>query len=65
MNPIDFGGQKSKVKVTVDKSEYSIVNTMEFKTVILIKLFMNVAQESRVNPIYFLGLKCKVRVTIW
>ena len=31
MNPIEFGGQKSKIKVTIDKGGYNLVNTKEIK----------------------------------
>ena len=31
MNPIDFGGQRSKVKVTMDKYGNKLVNTIETK----------------------------------
>ena len=31
MNPIDFGGQRSKVKVTIDKYRNKLVNKIETK----------------------------------
>ena len=31
MNPIDFGGQRSKVKVTIDMYGNKLVNTIETK----------------------------------
>ena len=31
MNPIDFGGQRSKVEVTMDKYGKRLVNTIETK----------------------------------
>ena len=31
MNPIDFGGQRSKVKVTMDIYRNKLVNTIETK----------------------------------
>ena len=31
MDPIDFGGQRSKVKVTMDIYGYKLVNTIETK----------------------------------
>ena len=31
MNPIDFGGQRSKVKVTIEMYGNKLVNTMETK----------------------------------
>ena len=31
MNPIDFGGQRSKVKVTIDIYGNKFVNTIEYK----------------------------------
>ena len=49
MNPIDFGGQKSKVEI--DKSVNNLVDTIQIKLfLVLIKLRRNVAQEERMNP---------------
>ena len=31
MNPIDFGGQRSKVKVTIERYGNKLVNTIETK----------------------------------
>ena len=54
MNPNDFGGQRSKVKVTV-YNVYNFVNTPELKplSIFLIELVTNVAQDERMNPVDF------------
>ena len=41
MNPIDFGGQRSKVKVTMDLHNSNLVNTIE--TELLCAFSLNVA----------------------
>ena len=56
MNPIDFGGQRSNVKVTMDVYGNKLVNTIETKLVyFLIKLGRHVSYGGRMNPIDFGG----------
>ena len=66
MNRIDFGGQRSKVKVTMDIYENKLVNTIEDLTVVcfLIKLGRNVRHGERMNPIDFESQRSKVKVTM-
>ena len=66
MNPIDFGSQRSKVKVTVDKKRKKPCELSRDQTVecILIKLSTNVAHDESMNPIDFGGQRSKVKVII-
>ena len=49
MNPIDFGGQRSKVKVTIDMYGNKLVNTIETKP----SLSSQVNHDEMKNPIDF------------
>ena len=66
MNPIDFGGQRSKVKVTIDIYGNKLVNTNRDLTIVdfFIKLGRHVNHGERMNPIDFGGQRSKVKVTI-
>ena len=64
MNPIDFGGQRSKVKVTIDIYVHKLVNTK--KTVVMLSLFIKLGRHvnhgERMNSIDFGGHRSKVKV---
>ena len=67
MNPIDFGGQRSKVKVTIHiyGNIYKLVN--EIQTKLLCASQSNLAYKchsERMDPIDFGGQRSKVKVTI-
>ena len=66
MDPIDFGGQRSKVKVTIDIYGNQLVNTIETKTIVyfFIKLGRHVNHGERMDPIDFGGQRSKVKVTM-
>ena len=66
MNPIDFGGQRSKVKVTIDIYGYKLVNTIKTEPFVclFIKLGRHDYYDKRINPIDFGGKRSKVKVTI-
>ena len=66
MNPIDFGGQRSKVKVTLDIYGNKLVNTIETLTVVdfFIRLGKHVNRDERMHPIDFGGQRSKVKVTM-
>ena len=65
MDPIDFGGQRSKVEVTMDIYGNKLVNTIETKPLFrfLIILARHVNHDKRMNPIDFGGQRSKVKVT--
>ena len=64
MKPIDFGGQRSRVKVTIDIYGNKLVNTIETKNVVcfFIKLGRHVIYGERMNSIDFGGHRSKVKV---
>ena len=66
MDPIDFGGQRSKVKVTTDIYGNKLVNMIEIKLlcVFLIKVGRHIIHSERMYPIDFGGKRSKVKVTI-
>ena len=67
MNPIDFGGQRSKVKVEMDIYGNKIVNTIETKLLcyyFFITLGRHVNYGERMDPIDFGGQRSKVKVTM-
>ena len=61
MHPIDFVGQRSKVKVTLD-----IYGNNRDLTVVdfFIRLGKHVNRDERMNPIDFGGQRSKVKVTM-
>ena len=63
MNPFDFGGQRSKVKVTMVLYGKSLVNLIETEPLCL-KLGRHINYHERMNPIDVLGQKSKGKVTI-
>ena len=68
MNPIDFGGQRSKVNVTIDiLYGKKLVNKIEIKPLcasIFIKLSRHLSHSNWMDPIHFGGQRSKVKVTI-
>ena len=64
MKPIDFGGQRSRVKVTIDIYGNKLVNTIETKNGVcfFIKLGRHVIYGERMNSIDFGGHRSKVKV---
>ena len=66
MNPIDFGGQRSKVKVTMDIYGNKLVNMIETKLlcISLSNLAEHVNHGERMDPIDFGGQRSKVKVTM-
>ena len=70
MNPIDFGGQRSKIKVTTDIYGNELVNTIETTPLCIslvyffIKLCRHINNGERMNPIDFGGQRSKVKVTM-
>ena len=65
MDPIDFGGQRSKVKVTIDIYENKLVNIIETKPFCtFINLGRHVSHSEKMDPIDFGGQRSKVEVTI-
>ena len=66
MNPIDFEGQRSKVKVTMDIYGDKLVNTIRDSTFVyfFIKLCRDVNFCERMDPIDFGGQRTKVKVTV-
>ena len=66
MNPIDFRGQRSKVKVTMDIYGNKIVNMIKTKLLcfFIIKLGRHVNHGERMDPIDFGGQRPKVKVTM-
>ena len=66
MDPIDFGGQRSKVKVTMDIYGNELVNTIATKP--LCASWSNLADMfnhgERMKPIDFEGQRSKVKVTM-
>ena len=69
MNPIDFGGQRSKVKVTMDIYGNKLVNTIEKNNVVyfFIKLGRDVYHGEKMDPFDFGGQRSKVKVSgrVW
>ena len=65
MNPIDFGGQRLQVKVTMDIYGNKLVNTIETKTVVyfFIKLGRDVKHGERMDPIDFGGPRSRLQWT--
>ena len=68
MNPIDFGGQRSKAKVTIDKYGNKLVNNIEAKPLCassskLADIFTMISMI-RIDPIDFGDQSSKVNVTI-
>ena len=65
MNPIDLGGQRSKVKVTMDIFGNKLLITIATKPLAaLIKLGRHVNHGKRMNPFDFGGQRSKVKVTM-
>ena len=66
MHPIDFGGQRSKVKVTLDIYGNKLVNHNRDLTVVdfFIRLGKHVNRDERMHPIDFGGQRSKVKVTM-
>ena len=65
MNPIDFGGQRSKFKVTIGIYGNKIVNTIETKPLCASSLNLaDMLANGRVDPIEFGGQRSKFKVTI-
>ena len=69
MDPIDFGGQRSKVKVKMDIYGNNLVNTIETKPLCislssLAEMLTMVRWCERIDPIDFWGQKSKVKVTV-
>ena len=62
MDPIDFGGQRSKVKVTVDTYGNKLVNTNETKPLCISSsnLAEMIINGKRKDPIDFGGQRSKV-----
>ena len=63
MNPIDFGGQRSKVKVTMCIYGDNIVNTIETKLLCII-FFFKLGRGERMDPIDFGGQRSKAKATV-
>ena len=60
MHPIDFGGQRSKVKVTMDIYGNKLVNTIDLTIVdFFIRLGKHVNHGERMNPIDFEGQRSR------
>ena len=60
MHPIDFGGQRSKVKVTMDIYGNKLVNTIDLTVVdFFIRLGKHVNHGERMNPIDFEGQRSR------
>ena len=60
MHPIDFGGQRSKVKVTLDIYGNKLVNTIDLTVVdFFIRLGKHVNRDERMNPIDFGGQRSR------
>ena len=66
MNPIDFGGQRTKVKVTIGIYGNKLVNTIETKPLcISLSNFADMLTMVRgMNPIYFGGQRSKVKASV-
>ena len=77
MDPIDFGAQRSKVKVTIDIYGNNVVNTIGTKPLcafeydrdytiacFFVKLGRHVNHGKRMNPLNFGGHRSKVKVTM-
>ena len=66
MDPIDFGGQRSKVKVTIDMYGNKLVNTIKTKLFFCFfsELGGHVNHCERINPIDFGGHRSKFKVTM-
>ena len=65
MNFIDFGGQSSKLKVTIDIYGKKLVNTIETKLMCASSLNLaDILANGRVDPIEFGGQRSKFKVTI-
>ena len=65
MNPIDFGDQRSKVKVTMDIYANNLVNTIETKPLyFIIKLGRHINHGERMDPIDLGGQRSKVEATM-
>ena len=62
MDPIDFWGQRSKVKVAMDLYGNKLANTIETKP--LCTLGRHVSYGGRMNPIASGGQRSKVKVTM-
>ena len=63
MNPIDFRGQRSKVKVTIDICGNKLVNLTKLLCASLSNL-AHVSHSKRFDPIDFEGQRLKVKVTM-
>ena len=65
MNPIYFGGQRSKVKVTIDIYGNTLVNTIESELlwISFIKLDRHVNHGKRMDPIDFEGQRSRSQWT--
>ena len=62
MTPIDFGGQWSKVKVTIDIFDNKLVNTIETTVVcFFVKLGRHASHRERIDPIGFGGQRSRSR----
>ena len=61
MHPIEFGGQRSMVKVTMDIYGNKLVNTIADLTVVdfFIRLGKHVNHGERMNPIDFEGQRSR------
>ena len=65
MDPIEFGGQRSKVKVTIDIYRFKLVNIIETKPLcFFIKLGRCISHSEKKDPVDFGGQRSKVNVTI-
>ena len=65
MEPIDFGGQRSKFKVTIDIYCNKFENMIETKQFVLefIKLGRHVSHNVRMDPIDFGGQRSRSQLT--
>ena len=62
MHPIDLGGQRSKVKVTMDIYGNKLVNAIEWVLTVVdffIRLGKHVNHGERMNPIDFEGQRSR------
>ena len=64
MDPIDFGRQRPKVKITIDMYGNKLVNMIETKPLCyFINLGRHVSLRERMDPINFGGQMSNVKVT--